>query len=110
MSYETIKLELAEGVATLTLNRPDAVNTINLALARELHDGAARVCDDRAVRAIVLRGAGRMFCAGGDLKSFAAQGAELPAHLREVTASLHGAISLLATADAPTLAVVQGSA
>src|SRR3546814_19635716 len=58
------------GVARLTLNRPDAGNTIDLPLARALMDAAIACDEDDAIRVVVLTGAGKMFCAGGDLDGF----------------------------------------
>ncbi|MBI4256131.1 MAG: enoyl-CoA hydratase/isomerase family protein, partial [Candidatus Rokubacteria bacterium] len=71
MSFETLTLEKRDGVATITLNRPDAFNALNLTLGRELFHAALDVDDDPAVRAVVVTGAGKAFCAGGDVKDFA---------------------------------------
>ncbi len=69
MSYETILVEAREGVATVTLNRPEARNALNRTLIRELSDALDALDGDADARAIVLRGAGeRAFCAGADLK------------------------------------------
>ncbi len=95
MSYENITLERRDAVATLTLNRPNAANSIDLPLARELMDAAIACDDDPEVRAVVLTGAGAMFCAGGDLRSFAAAGTAIGSRLKELTAYLHAAISRL---------------
>jgi 2-(1,2-epoxy-1,2-dihydrophenyl)acetyl-CoA isomerase len=110
MEYQNLRFELAEGVATITLNRPDAANAIDLALARELMQVAIRCDEDANVRAVLLTGAGRMFCAGGDLKSFAEQGDRLPSHLKEVTTNLHAATSRFARMDAPLVVAVNGTA
>ena len=59
MRYDTIRLEVAEGVATITLARPDAYNALTLALARELFGAVLEVDEDPAVRCVVLTGAGR---------------------------------------------------
>jgi enoyl-CoA hydratase/carnithine racemase len=68
MAYEQILFELSEGVATITLNRPDQLNTWTAKMAAELGEAMARCDDDDAVRAVVLTGAGdRAFCAGADL-------------------------------------------
>jgi 2-(1,2-epoxy-1,2-dihydrophenyl)acetyl-CoA isomerase len=110
MAYETIDLEVRDGIAYLTLQRPDAANSITVELARDLMQ-ATLACDENpAVRAVLLAGAGRMFCGGGDLKTFAGQGAALPHYLKEVTTYLHAAVSRLTRMDAPVIAAVQGSA
>lgn len=70
---ETVLYESTDdGVATITLNRPTARNAINTALLDELGEGLRRARDDDAVRAIVLSGAGKGFCAGADLADLAA--------------------------------------
>jgi 2-(1,2-epoxy-1,2-dihydrophenyl)acetyl-CoA isomerase len=110
MAYETIDLTITKGIATLTLNRPDAANAMNLELARDLFAAALRCDEDPAVRAVVIIGAGPMFCGGGDLKAFAGQGEDLPRYLKEVTTYLHKAVSHLTRMDAPVIAAVNGSA
>nr|BAL55486.1 enoyl-CoA hydratase [uncultured Acetothermia bacterium]BAL60224.1 enoyl-CoA hydratase [Candidatus Acetothermum autotrophicum] len=67
MNYQTIRYEVAEGVATITLNRPDVLNAANLQMLRELNQALDAVQADAGVRAAVLTGAGRAFCAGADL-------------------------------------------
>ena len=109
-SFETLRLEVRDGVAHLVLNRPDAANSITLELARELDVVSRQLREDLSVRAVLLTGAGKMFCGGGDVKAFADQGSELPAHLREITTFLHTAISRLVRCDAPIIAGVHGSA
>jgi 2-(1,2-epoxy-1,2-dihydrophenyl)acetyl-CoA isomerase len=81
MTYETLIHDVSGGVATLTLNRPESANALNLQMARDLFDASRAIEAEPSVRAVVLTGAGRMFCAGGDLKSFSEQGDDLPAHL-----------------------------
>jgi 2-(1,2-epoxy-1,2-dihydrophenyl)acetyl-CoA isomerase len=65
---ENLRVEVADGVATLTLDRPDALNALTVRLKEELLEGFRAVADDAAVRAVVLTGAGRAFCAGQDLR------------------------------------------
>ena len=67
MAYETLLTELADGVMTVTLNRPDKLNTFNTAMSRELIDFFHGVNAMDEVRAIVVTGAGRAFCAGADI-------------------------------------------
>ena len=67
MDFETLTWEVEDGVLTLTLNRPDQLNAFNLTMASELEQAFRRVRTDNAVRAVVVTGAGRAFCAGMDL-------------------------------------------
>jgi len=62
-----ILFETGDGVATITLNRPDVLNSFNRPMARELTEAFNRVAKDDSLRAVVLTGAGRGFCAGQDL-------------------------------------------
>lgn len=109
MSYETLDLDVRDGVAHLTLNRPDAANGINLELARDLMSATLAIAADPDARVVLLTGAGKMFCGGGDVKGFAAED-DLPTYLRETLGPLHGAITNLVRGDAPVVAAVQGSA
>src|SRR5437870_11896892 len=70
MDFQFLTLERRDGVATITLNRPDAFNALSLGLARELFHAALDVDEDPAVRCIVVTGAGRALRAGGDVKAF----------------------------------------
>jgi 2-(1,2-epoxy-1,2-dihydrophenyl)acetyl-CoA isomerase len=109
---ETVKLERdrsAEGVVHLVLDKPGA-NTLDLAMAEDLAEAALALHGDTSVRAVVLRGEGPAFCAGGDLKAFHAQGDALPTYLKKVTVALHVAVAHLTQLDAPVVAAVHGSA
>jgi enoyl-CoA hydratase len=73
MDYEQLLYEVSDGVATVTLNRPEQRNALSEQLLSELLDAMRRVRDDADVRAVVLTGAGeKVFCAGADLGGFAA--------------------------------------
>jgi enoyl-CoA hydratase/carnithine racemase len=67
MAYETVLYDVTDGVATITLNRPEKLNAWNAQLAAELGDAMSQADDDDDVRAVVVTGAGRAFCAGADL-------------------------------------------
>ena len=71
MAYETLRYEVKDAIATITLNRPDAYNALNLTLGRDLFHATLEADEDPAVRCIVVTGAGKAFCAGGDVKDFA---------------------------------------
>lgn len=105
-----VLLEIDGPIARLTLNRPDAANAIDLAMVRALADRTSALGREPGVRAVLLRGAGDRFCAGGDVKAFAAAGADLGDRLQEVASTLHVAVRELAALDAPVVAAVQGSA
>jgi enoyl-CoA hydratase/carnithine racemase len=68
MTYTTLQIEKDGPVDWLTLNRPDALNGLSRRMVAELHDYFDRLQDDHSVRVVVMRGAGRMFCAGLDMK------------------------------------------
>lgn len=70
MSFETILYETSESVTTITLNRPDQMNSLNDTVVAELYDAMLQAEADEASRVIVLTGAGRAFCAGGDIGGF----------------------------------------
>jgi len=75
MTYEYLTSELAGGVLTITLQRPDVLNSFHRPMARELQQALAAAAADPAVRAVVLTGAGRAFCAGQDLAEAVPPGA-----------------------------------
>jgi 2-(1,2-epoxy-1,2-dihydrophenyl)acetyl-CoA isomerase len=109
MQYSTILFEVKDHVARITLNRPDAANAINVDMAKDMMHASLQCDEDPAIRAVIITGNGRMFCAGGDLKSFAAHGDNLPYHLKEVTTYLHAAVSRFTRMDAPVVAAVNGT-
>jgi 2-(1,2-epoxy-1,2-dihydrophenyl)acetyl-CoA isomerase len=79
MPYEHILFETEAGVARITLNRPDVLNSVNGGMARELRTAFTEIARDRNLRAVLLTGAGRAFCAGQDLAEASPQaGGTLP--------------------------------
>src|SRR2546429_9485765 len=107
---ETIlQLQRKSGIARLTLNRPNRLNTIDLPMAHALLEAATVLADDDALRVVLIEATGNHFCGGGDLKSFAQTGPELPSHLRQVAIALHGACTLLADLNAPIVGAVRGA-
>jgi len=110
MAYQHVKIERADGVATLTLNRPDAYNALDLTLGRELFQASIELDEDAGVRCVVITGSGKAFCAGGDVKSFVDNLGRIGAHIKELTTYLHGAISRLCRSDKPVIMAVNGVA
>lgn len=97
-------------VATITLNRPEAANGMNIAFMKALHAAVMRCHREPGLRVVHLRGAGKNFCAGGDVREFAAMGEGLGDFLREVTAWLQMAVGALIRLDAVVVTEVQGFA
>ncbi|GAW41151.1 1,2-epoxyphenylacetyl-CoA isomerase [Brevundimonas sp. SH203] len=103
-------VERQGAVVRLILNRPAAGNAIDVALAKALMEAAIDCDEDPTVRCVVLTGAGRMFCVGGDVKLFASAGERIPHLLKELTSYLHSAVSRLARMQKPLITVVNGPA
>ena len=110
MDLETLKFDIEDGIATITLSRPDAANALDLTMARELSD-VAIICDEADdVRVVVIRGEGKMFCAGGDLSVMGDAGHAAPAVIKQMAGDLHMALSRLNRMDAPVIAAINGTA
>jgi 2-(1,2-epoxy-1,2-dihydrophenyl)acetyl-CoA isomerase len=110
MRYDTITVEVESSVATITLNRPDAYNALDLALARELSSAVIEVDEDPGVRCVVLTAAGRAFCGGGDVKEFAANLPRIGVLIKELTTYFHAVVSRLARTPKPVITAVNGVA
>ena len=111
---ESILLEVSEGVATVTLNRPEVLNALDDDMIAALVEVMARVEADEATRCVVLRGAGDHFMAGGDIKGFHGRLAETPAergaHFRAKIHKLHPAIAAMRRMPKPVIASLRGAA
>jgi len=110
MAFATLSVEEKDGVAVITLNRPDAQNAINLAMTKDLMQAAIACDEDAAVRAVLFTGAGKIFSVGGDIREFTTAGDELPALAKEMTTYLHSAVSRFQRMDAPVVSAVNGIA
>lgn len=110
MEFKTILLDVKNNVARITLNRPEVKNAVNVELARDMMYAALQCSEDSNVRAVLLSGNGDTFCAGGDVKSFATQGDNLPAFLKEAAAYVNAAMLQFAKMDAPLVTAVHGAA
>jgi 2-(1,2-epoxy-1,2-dihydrophenyl)acetyl-CoA isomerase len=111
-SYETLTVELEEGVAVVTLNRPDALNALSVQLCQDFLDAFAALREQKA-RAVILTGAGRAFCAGGDLREMqklAQLEGRIEAFFDAPLRTLHDCIRVLRDFPAPVIAAVNGPA
>ncbi|MGI9167472.1 MAG: enoyl-CoA hydratase-related protein [Pyrinomonadaceae bacterium] len=112
MIYETVQLEMRGTVGVITLNRPDALNALTLPMAREFQAAVGEARELRA-RAIVLTGAGRAFCAGGDLREMqkiASRDGRVGAFFDEPLRVLNEGILLIRRTPLPFIAAVNGAA
>ncbi len=100
---------VADGVATITLNRPQVLNALDAQMIVQLRAACERAEHDAAARAVVLRGAGPAFLAGGDVAYFRANLARMPALVREGGTELNRAVLALRRAPKPVLASVHGA-
>jgi len=109
--YDTLLLDVdSRGVADLTLNRPDKHNAMSGEMIAELHAAADRINADPAIRVVVLRGAGRSFCAGGDLGWMRAQITATSATRAASAHKLAGMLGAINGLSKPVIAAVQGAA
>lgn len=112
MSYETVQLEMRDSVAVVTLNRPAALNALTVEVAREVRAALAEA-RERGARAVVLTGAGRAFCAGGDLREMrqlAEKEGRVEAFFDEPLRVIHECIRLIRETPLPVIAAVNGVA
>ncbi|HAM56584.1 MAG TPA: enoyl-CoA hydratase [Candidatus Rokubacteria bacterium] len=110
MNEEPLIAERDGAVAVLTLNRPQAFNALDLRLGEALLDALIECDEDERVRAVVLTGAGRAFCAGGDIRAMAAATDRAAAFLKKLTVFLHAAVATIVRMPKPVIAAVNGPA
>lgn len=110
---DTILVERDGPVATLTLNRPDALNALDFPMMDALVDTTSALAADDTLRVVILRGAGRHFMAGGDIRTFAGElalpAAERDARFKALIGRLHAAIETIARMPHPVIAQVHGA-
>jgi len=110
VKFESILFDVESGVATITFNRPDEANAMDLRVMKDLMRASIRCDEDREIRAVVVTGSGRFFSAGGDLASFSGAADDIGALLKEMTVYFHAAVSRFSRMDAPFIAAVNGVA
>ena len=114
MTSSLIDLQVAAGIATLTLNRPEKRNAMSDAMRAEFAEALERVAADKAIRALVLTGAGKGFCAGGDIagmeKRMNAPTGEIAFNGWHRQQGVHHVQALLHTLPKPVIAAVNGAA
>ena len=112
MTSEPVLVDLSDGVATVTLNRPDAMNSLDVATKESLLEAVTTVGEDPAVRCVVLTGSGRAFCVGQDLKEHVQllQGGARDTLFSTVDEHYNPIVSALVSMPKPVVAAVNGVA
>src|SRR5262249_49559569 len=105
-NYTSILFGVRDAVAQIALNRPQAANSLNSVLSAELMDAFLRCEEDCAIRAVIITGTGRFFCAGADLKGFYSPASELKSRV----SLFHATIGRIIRARVPVVAAVNGAA
>ncbi|SIT29619.1 enoyl-CoA hydratase/isomerase family protein [Achromobacter sp. MFA1 R4] len=109
-TFQTLLLETDGALATLTLNRADALNAIDVAMARDLQRAAQWIETRDALRVVLLRGAGKAFCAGGDIGMFTGDPATVRATLSDLFTPLNDFVGRIPRMDKVWLAQIHGVA
>ena len=99
-----------DSLARLTLNRPESGNAVDLATARALLDAATRCDNDPGIRCVILTGAGKYFCVGGDIDAFASAEEGTARFLETLANTMHQALTRLAAMRKPLVVLVNGPA
>jgi len=111
-TYKCLLYEIKDGIATLTLNRPERLNALGDTLRDDLQDAVTRACEDTEVRVLVVTGAGKGFCSGGDVKAMnerAVGGAARPL-MDKVAPGRDQTVLALRDAPKPVIAAINGAA
>lgn len=109
MSYETLSVTRKNMVATITLNRPERLNSFDMKLGSELSDALQDIAQDKTIRVVVLRGTGKGFCGGGDVKEMHAA-RDKTQFLRDLTRAIHRCVIEIRTMEKPVIAAMNGAA
>src|SRR4051812_32254289 len=105
MTFKTLTLEIADGVAALTLNRPDKRNALNLEMCNDLKAAVDAIAADTQARVVLVAGNGPSFCAGADLKE---RDGKTPEWMRERRRRSYAAYMAIQGLEIPAIAVVDG--
>jgi len=109
MNYETVKYEIKQNCAYITLNRPKRLNSFDMKLGKELYEILKKASSDKKIKAVVIRGTGKGFCGGGDVKEMH-DAKDKSDFLRQLTKAIHKCVIEIRTMEKPVIAAVNGYA
>ncbi|EMR73559.1 enoyl-CoA hydratase/carnithine racemase [Thermoplasmatales archaeon SCGC AB-539-N05] len=109
MAYETLTDNIKENIAYITLNRPERLNSFDLQLGKDLYQVLKKLKNNSDIRAVVIKGTGKGFCGGGDVKEMYAADNK-PRFLRDLTRAIHRCVIEMRTMEKPVIAAVNGAA
>jgi 2-(1,2-epoxy-1,2-dihydrophenyl)acetyl-CoA isomerase len=104
----TVIYDVKERICTITMNRPDVLNALNVDLIHDLDEAVQTAADDTDVKVVILTGAGRGFCSGGDVRGAATSDGDAPAEPRRAPPRGRAAYQLLHDMPKPTIAMING--
>lgn len=109
MNYETLTIDIKENIAYITLNRPERLNSFDMKLGEELYDVLRDINTRSEIRAVIIKGTGKGFCGGGDVKEmYVAE--DKPQFLRDLTKAIHKCVIEMRSMEKPVIAAVNGAA
>ena len=109
MNYETLTFDIIDSIAYITLNRPERLNSFDIKLGDELYNVLKGINDKTTIRAVVIKGTGKGFCGGGDVKEMNAA-KDKPRFLRDLTKAIHRCVLEIRNMEKPVIAAVNGAA
>jgi len=109
MNYETLIFETKKNIAYITLNRPDRLNSFDMKLGEELFDVLKKINSENDIRAVVIKGTGKGFCGGGDVKEMH-NATDKSKFLRDLTKVIHKCVIEMRKMEKPIIGVVNGAA
>jgi len=109
MNYETLDIDFKDKIAYITLNRPERLNSFDMKLGEELHHALHETSKKQDIRAVVLKGTGKGFCGGGDVKEMHIA-EDKSKFLRELTKVIHRCVIEMRNMEKPVIGAVNGHA
>ncbi len=109
MKYETLQISIKENIAYILLNRPERLNSFDIKLGEELYNALKEIHKKQEIRAVVLKGTGKGFCGGGDVKEMY-DAEDKSKFLRDLTKAIHRCVIEMRTMEKPVIAAVNGAA